>query len=331
MAADVFVSMGTPATDQQRNFRNALREELVKLGLNPRTPGQGYAANAQPLTMIERCMRECDGAIVVAYERYRIVEGVEKPGGAEETRLSDVRFPTVWNHIEGALASAMELPLLVIAESGLKEMALLENRYNWLVLWIPLDPSVFQREDFSQILKDWKAQVEASKETKRIASDTRRIGTRDVDLEKESVADLIGRLRPAQVWTVLGALTFLVTGAFTLGRNSAMWTSGGQTAAAAVESAPSAERKFVGDSDPVPFLGSQIFISARDISERSDSAVIILSIPGQAPDTFALQQGASHTFHINNREYALMLGAVRGGDGRPGRADIIITPLVDSR
>jgi len=59
--------------------------------------------------------------------------GLEKRGGPNESRLSEIKLPTTSNQVEAAMTCSRDHPLKVIVESGLKSEGLLEQGYDWHV------------------------------------------------------------------------------------------------------------------------------------------------------------------------------------------------------
>jgi Dyp-type peroxidase family len=86
--------------------------------------------NVEPLAAIEKVMDECSGAVILGFTRYHFSNGREVTG-AGTTWLRDVKLPTVWNHIEAALAHARKLPLLVLVEDGVRTDGMLEENHGW--------------------------------------------------------------------------------------------------------------------------------------------------------------------------------------------------------
>ena len=74
-------------------------------------------------------MRECHGAIVVAFERTYFESGIEK----KKIDLKSVRYTTPWNQIEASLAFGFGIPIIVLMEPGLREEGLLEQKFDWYV------------------------------------------------------------------------------------------------------------------------------------------------------------------------------------------------------
>lgn len=127
---NVFFSVGSPSTPAQEQFSERVRQFLAREGLTPLTPGQTHNLNLQPLKAVEECMRSCSGVVVLAFERIHVTRGVERRGGAQPRKVDGQNLPTVWNQVEGAMGYTRGLPLLVLAENGLRADALLENKYD---------------------------------------------------------------------------------------------------------------------------------------------------------------------------------------------------------
>ena len=74
---NVFVSMGFPYTESHRGFLDALIELLRSCDVEPRVMNKTDYPTRNPLTDISQVMRECHGAIVVAFERTYFESGLE--------------------------------------------------------------------------------------------------------------------------------------------------------------------------------------------------------------------------------------------------------------
>src|SRR5258708_22973884 len=123
----LFISAGTAATTRQKRATEFVFAALRNAGLSPRQMNNNEWSFEQPLRAIRGIIEGCDGIAVVAFSRYAFPSGTERKNEGDQT-LTDVRFPTVWNQIEAAIGYARGLPLLVIAEKGLKEDGLLEGK-----------------------------------------------------------------------------------------------------------------------------------------------------------------------------------------------------------
>jgi len=143
---DVFVSVGTGLSAQQEEFVAAVEQRLRAIALNPCTIGRNTFSTEAPLHAIMELMDRCDGAVVIAIERYHFPEGIERRGSPNETVLKNVTFPTAWNQVEAAMAYGRGLPLLVLVDDRLRCDALLEKGNDWFVQPLPLNPAVPLRE-----------------------------------------------------------------------------------------------------------------------------------------------------------------------------------------
>lgn len=204
---NVFVSVGGTATEAQERFVRGVEERLRSEGLIPHTVGRNTFGSDAPLKTITDLMDDCAGTVVIALERMYFPSGLDKRGGPQETTLSDVRLPTAWNQVEAAMSYAHGLPLLVIIEAGLKSEGLLERGYDWYVQWLAPEAGALSSPEFNGVLASWKKKViERKSPVKRAA-----------DASEMTVAEILGGLKPAQLWRLVGALAALVAGAFALG------------------------------------------------------------------------------------------------------------------
>ena len=152
----VFVSMGTPYTDDYVLFRDAL-ERLLRdqCRVDPRIIGKNEYPAGSPIQHINETMRTCDGVIIVAYERKRVLKGIERPGGADQRALDNAKLTTPWNHIESAIAYSLGLPLYIIAQRGLTEEGLIEAKADWYVQKIDFTNDSLRRPEVFESLSSW--------------------------------------------------------------------------------------------------------------------------------------------------------------------------------
>ena len=215
MLQSIFISVGKTFTPEQEAFVTAVENYLRAQGLEPRTIGRNYFRNDQPLKTVTECMKECSGAIVLAFERIHIDKGTEKRGSPDATDLAEINFPTVWNQIEAALAYATHRPLLVLVENGLKLEGLLQTGYDWWVQHVTLNQSSLLSSEFAQVFSDWKTRC-AEFESEPVAASP------PVSAADLSIKDLLGSMKVGQLWALLGALFGVIaavaTAAFKLGQ-----------------------------------------------------------------------------------------------------------------
>ena len=204
---NVFVSVGGTATEQQEAFVRSVEDRLRSEGLVPHTVGRNTFSADAPLKAVTQLLDRCSGTVVIALERSYFASGTEKRGGPKEAALSDVKLPTPWNHIEAAMAYTRGLPLMVIVEAGLKSEGLLERGYDWYVQSVKPEVAALHTNEFNGVLASWKQKIV---ETPKRASASKSPS----DL---TIAELLGSLTPAQLWSVVVAFAAVVAGAFALG------------------------------------------------------------------------------------------------------------------
>lgn len=204
---NVFVSVGGAATEKQEAFVRAVEDRLRSEGLVPHTVGRNTFSADAPLKTVTELLDRCSGTVVIALERTYFAAGIEKRGGPKESALAEVKLPTPWNHIEAAMSYARGLPLMVIVEAGLKSEGLLERGYDWYVQWVNPEATALTSNEFNGVLASWKQKM----------MDTRKNAVSSKTPADLTIAELLGGLKPVQLWSVLVALAALVAGAFALG------------------------------------------------------------------------------------------------------------------
>lgn len=204
---DIFISVGGTANEQQESFVRAVEDRLRSEGLVPHTVGRNTFSADAPLKTVTELLDKCAGTVVIALERMYFPLGIDKRGGANESKLTEIKLPTPWNQIEAAMAYSRGHPLMVIVESGLKSEGLLEQGYDWYVQWVKPEIAALSTTEFNGVLASWKQ--------KMLNPSQSRVKTKVTS--ELTIAELIGGLKPAQLWSIVGALITLVVGAFALG------------------------------------------------------------------------------------------------------------------
>ncbi|AFY29039.1 hypothetical protein [Cyanobium gracile] len=212
----IFVSVGATATAEQEAFVRSIEDRLRSESLIPKTVGRNTFSADAPLKAITELMEKCSGIVVIALERSYFPSGLDKRGGPRQVNLADTRLPTPWNHIEAAMAYTKHLPLLVIVEDGLKAEGLLEPGYDWYVQKLPLAETALVSNEFNGVLADWKEKVLALEPGAGSPSPSPP-ALRGLNPAELSMLDLVGALRPVQLWSVAIGLAGLLAGAFSLG------------------------------------------------------------------------------------------------------------------
>ena len=204
---DIFVSVGGTANERQEKFVLAVEERLRSEGLSPHTVGRNTFSAGAPLKTVTELIDKCSGSVVIALERSHFETGLEKRGGPKESTLNNVKLPTPWNQIEAALSYARGLPLLVIVESGVRNEGLLEHGYDWYVQTVETDASALTSSEFNGVLASWKQMI----------IDKPKQSVLKKGVEEFTVAELLGSLKPLQLWSFVATIGALIAGAFALG------------------------------------------------------------------------------------------------------------------
>jgi hypothetical protein len=209
----IFVSCGTPFTPQVEEFVTAIRSHLEFNGCTPQTVGQGESSVRQPIFHARRLIAACEGAVVIAFERVRIIEGIDKPGVDPPNLLKNEAHPTVWNHMEAAMAYAQDVPILLMVQKGLKRQGMLSDRSEWHTQEIDFTVEFLRSKQFNQVFQEWLSLVQERREKPKKL---------DFDPSEIELKDLLSRLTPKKFWSLLttavGLLAVVATTAFKLGQ-----------------------------------------------------------------------------------------------------------------
>lgn len=204
MSKNVYLSVGRTYIQAQSDFVAEFEQHLRASGLTPQTVGRSYFRNREPLRTIADCMRECGGAVILAFERIHIDAGSEMRGGSDQKTVAGQNLPTVWNQIEAAMAYTLGRPLLVVVEPGLRSEGLLQHGYDWYVVTAPLNRSLFSDPQFAGVLDDWKGRLSTA------------IPATEEDIASLTVGTLFKRLKPAQLWSTLVAIVGIMAAVATI-------------------------------------------------------------------------------------------------------------------
>jgi hypothetical protein len=118
---------------------------------------------------------------------------------------------TVWNQIEAAMAYVKRHPLLVFAEDGVIQQGLLSHGHDWHVQRLDLDPAVLRSPESIGRLEEWKTRV--ALRAKKGVRQTRLMSPGDM-----TIAELIGAMRPNQLYAVVLAVFAILSAAVVLAR-----------------------------------------------------------------------------------------------------------------
>jgi hypothetical protein len=194
---NVFISIGSQFADQQGKFLDGLIDLLRSCDIEPRVINKTDYPTGNPLKDISRIMRECQGVIIVAYERTYFDSGIEKRKSPQEKPLESVRYTTPWNQIEASMAFALGLPIIVMMEKGLREEGLLEEKYDWYVERLSISADAFSDKDVRGRIMAWCRRVQTDK--------PQRANHGQIDAEM-TVSDLGKMLTLKTVGVLVGAM-----------------------------------------------------------------------------------------------------------------------------
>jgi hypothetical protein len=192
----IFLSCGAPFTKEQDVFISVVEEYLRNHDCETKTIGRNNFSIRQPAQFARDVIAECDGIVVIAFERLRVEKGKDKPNSKDEKLVVSRSFPTVWNHLEAAMGYAHDLPILTLVAAGLYREGMLSDRFEWFALEVELTPNFLTTEMFHQSFKDWLSRVEERTKTPFKTK---------IDPSKLRMVDLFMSLTPNQFWGLLGA------------------------------------------------------------------------------------------------------------------------------
>jgi hypothetical protein len=116
MKIPVFVSCPTTLTESQQASRMLILDMLDRLELEPRAVGVSDFATQFPLREVAVLARHCSGGVILGFEQFRAQQGIRKCGTPKQMEVTNLKFPTEWNHIETGVLFSAGLPLLVFKE-----------------------------------------------------------------------------------------------------------------------------------------------------------------------------------------------------------------------
>jgi hypothetical protein len=204
---DIFVSVGGTANEEQEAFVRAVEDRLRSEGLIPHTVGRNTFSSDAPLKTVTSLLDKCCGTVVIALERVYFPSGIEKRNGPKEAHLQETRLPTPWNQIEAALSYGRGLPLFVVVADGIKAEGLLEPGYDWYVQRVAPTAASLHSNEFNGVLASWKQKLASVPRKPELS----------INPSELTIGQILGALKPAQVWSMVATLGTLIAGAFALG------------------------------------------------------------------------------------------------------------------
>lgn len=132
---NVFFSVASPFNDDQQSYINKLTLYFRENGILLDTLTDWD--DNDPLVPIINQMKKSSGCLVLALERYHIIEGVEKRGSSQEVPIASKSYTSPWLHIETALARSFGLPLIILKDISLINEGLIhDDKQEWGIVRI---------------------------------------------------------------------------------------------------------------------------------------------------------------------------------------------------
>lgn len=225
----IFLSCGSPHTAQQEEFISAVEAHLKSHGCIPQTVGRTNHSLRQPVQAARNLIAECHGAVVIASERTRIIQAVERRDSPKQKNIENESYTTIWNHMEAAMAYSKQVPILTFVQIGLKREGMLSDRFEWMAIETDLSAASLRTPQFQQVFEEWLRLVRDN------ANDVKKAPSNDLELEEIRLGALLSRLKLKQLVAigvaVFSILSGLATAAFKLGQNSTSLAKDHQQAA----------------------------------------------------------------------------------------------------
>lgn len=139
--------------DRRRGIQREIIQKVKQLGLQPEMFFQEgtAAALAWSLPNAIEVMRRCVGAVVLAFPRWEL----------QQAEGDVYKFASEYAQIEGAIATALRLPLLIVAERGLVDRGITWTGAGHPLLFMPADATTawLNSDPFRQRFGVWSDQV----------------------------------------------------------------------------------------------------------------------------------------------------------------------------
>ena len=199
----IFLSVGATYSESQERFVKAFEAFLVQNDCQRLTVGRGNYDPRQPILQARELIEASNAVVVVAFTRTLIESAIDKPGSKDEKEIKNVRYPTVWNQLEAAIAFGLRRPLLVIVEEGLQQEAMLKDRNEFRALVTPLDAGVFETAEFKGMFSAFKTIVLSRSTDTKVAQASQ--------IETWTLVELFRNMRVDQIWKAGVAIATLLS------------------------------------------------------------------------------------------------------------------------
>lgn len=160
MKIPVFVSCPTDLNPEQDASRAAVLRQLERLNLEPRAIGRSDYPTELPLREVLLLARHCSGGVILGFEQYRSLSGIEKPGTAVEKQVDTVRsLPTPWNQLEAGVLFGQALPILIFREGGISGGVFDYGVTDVFVHRMPMGDESTANAALGEVFLKWQAEV----------------------------------------------------------------------------------------------------------------------------------------------------------------------------
>ena len=203
----IFLSVGRQKNPKHADFVTKIKDMLETAGLEVVQLPNTFE---NPLDRIVHELKQSDGALVICFERLYAKAAIEfrnaeQPGPQVKPLLA----PTIWNHVEAALARSFELPVLVLAEAGCRADGMLDPKVQLKIHWMDFDAALLSQTYFRELFFGW---IDAVKNPSSHRSQ-RQID----DVSDLRLGDILRSLNVGEVAAVLGAAASIFAAGLWLG------------------------------------------------------------------------------------------------------------------
>jgi hypothetical protein len=159
VTGSVFISVGHYLSPKQARLVELVENQFLDLDITPIVIKRHAQMISDPISTIRNVIRKTKGTVVIAFERCRILEGIEFPQSANPTALSPRSLATVWNQIEAAMTLQIDHPLLVLAEEGIYKEGVMDQAIHPSVSFRIVDVMDELPEEVRQVVREWCARI----------------------------------------------------------------------------------------------------------------------------------------------------------------------------
>jgi len=153
----VFISKPNSLTlDQQIRYDNLVKllSKKVLIETLERESYQPFGA----LGNISSQIASCAGVVLIGFEQYKIANGKFRVDTKEQKNLDGIPLSTPWNQIEAGMAAMKGLPILVLADEGVKE-GIFESTLDDQLLFYTSFSKSLDSKVLSNTINDWYNEI----------------------------------------------------------------------------------------------------------------------------------------------------------------------------